>query len=93
MAMMKAPSLTVATIAMNLTTSRTYKMATNCKGCGAEIEWSKTEAGKAVPLNRPPEKRFIMLMHHGEGEYVKLVETWVSHFATCPKASEFRNKR
>jgi len=64
-----------------------------CKGCGAEIEWSKTEAGKAVPLNKPPEKRFIMFVKPDGLEYVKLVETWVSHFATCPKANDFRRLR
>lgn len=65
---------------------------TTCKGCGAEIAWSKTERGKAVPLNRPPEKRFIMFVKSDGTEYVKLVETWVSHFVTCPQAAEFRKQ-
>ena len=63
---------------------------TRCKSCQAEIVWSTTEAGKAVPLNTPPEKRFIMTIKHGEGESVKLVETWQSHFVTCPQAKEHR---
>ena len=67
-------------------------MLGNCKGCGAPIEWSTTEAGKSVPLDHPPEKRFIMFMRMDGSESVKLVETWVSHFATCSKANEFRRK-
>ena len=64
---------------------------TTCKGCGAEIVWSTTQAGKAIPLNTPPEKRFIMFVPHDGGrEYVKLVETWCAHFVTCDKADEFR---
>ena len=64
---------------------------TTCKGCNAPITWSTTAAGKQVPLNDPPEKRYIMF-HPADGsrEYVKLVETWVSHFVTCSKAAEFR---
>ena len=65
---------------------------TTCKGCNAPITWSTTAAGKAVPLNDPPEKRYIMFMEYDGTEYVKQVETWVSHFVTCPKADEFRKK-
>ena len=61
-----------------------------CKSCGANIVWSKTEAGKAAPLNQPPEKRFIMFIKPDGCEYVKMVETWVSHFATCPDANQHR---
>jgi hypothetical protein len=68
-------------------------VSATCKGCNAAIVWSTTEAGKAVPLNTPPEKRYIMIFpHDGSREYVKLVETWMSHFVTCPQAAEFRKK-
>lgn len=65
-------------------------MPSKCSSCGADIEWSMTERGKAVPLNKPPEKRFIMFFKPGCPEYVKLVETWLSHFATCPNAKQHR---
>lgn len=60
-----------------------------CKSCGADIVWKKTQAGKPVPLN-PPEKRFID--QDGGRVYVMLVDTYVSHFATCPNAAQHRKK-
>lgn len=27
-----------------------------CKGCGRQIGWAKTEAGKAMPFDHPDEK-------------------------------------
>lgn len=69
----------------------------NCRGCGAEIFWAETTAGRAVPLDAKPESRFV-----GSGsktiatsttpsrDVVKLQDTYLSHFATCPKAGEFR---
>lgn len=56
-----------------------------CKGCGAEVVWAKTTSGKAMPLDAKAERRFIL-----RDENAALVETYTSHFATCPKASEFR---
>lgn len=58
----------------------------NCKGCGAEIVFMTTVSGKIVPLNLPS-KRFVMTDTIGR---VKLVDTWESHFVTCPEAKEFR---
>lgn len=63
---------------------RTMSGAT-CKGCGALIVWGLTEAGKKVPLN-PPERRYVAL-HAGR---FRIVETWLSHHATCPKRDDFR---
>jgi hypothetical protein len=61
-------------------------MAT-CKGCGAEIIWTYTEAGKRIPLDAKPEKRFVW---ENVPDQYRLKDTYVSHFATCPKAAEFR---
>lgn len=58
-----------------------------CKTCKAPILWAKTENGKAVPLDAEPIKRFIE-----EGEVVKLVDTYVTHFATCPQADQHRRR-
>jgi hypothetical protein len=68
-----------------------------CLGCGARISWAVTEKGKVIPLN-PPEKRFIMKMVADVETLthvatVQLVETYVSHFATCPKAADFRKEQ
>lgn len=61
----------------------------NCKGCGAEIRWVISENGKRMPLDAKPEKRFVILVDSYH-EVVRLEDTYVSHFATCPKAKEFR---
>ena len=62
-----------------------------CRGCGADIVWAVTEKGKRVPLNPKSEKRFIFTSWPQiEPTLVTLMDTYVSHFATCPKAEEFR---
>ncbi len=68
-----------------------------CGTCGGEILWGVTEAGKRVPLNLA-EKRFVRAdMVTGsadlasEQDYV-MVDTHLSHFATCPQADEHRRK-
>ena len=78
-----------------------------CKGCGAEIEWARTEAkDRPIPLNAEPDledgnlvvtdqTRTTELNH--EVPVVRYVRTGdgdrVAHFTTCPKAGEFRRKR
>ncbi len=59
--------------------------AATCKGCGAPIVWGVTEAGNKVPLD-PSERRYVEI---DEGR-LRIVDTWVSHFATCPKSDDFR---
>jgi hypothetical protein len=70
-----------------------------CKGCGKEIEWFKTPAGRLNPyekmqvfkpvLDLPAGEPLNINKHPGykaekvEGEY------YVSHFLTCPKANMF----
>lgn len=77
-----------------------------CRACGAEIFFIKTENGKTAPVDAEPvtfrpydfgPEMFVMLdgsVRRGrrcdamEGE-----ETgYVSHFATCPNAEEFRRR-
>ncbi len=60
-----------------------------CKSCGAPIVWGKTFAGKSVPLD-PPEKRYIKLTDGVAFGRLRMVETWLSHFATCPNAGQHR---
>lgn len=66
-----------------------------CKGCGAEILWGKTEAGKSQPLDAKPDPNGKWVIWDG------MVIPWrdepdderrTSHFATCSKATEFRRK-
>jgi len=55
-----------------------------CKGCGAEIEWIETTEGKRMPVN--PEK-VVVVTQDG-----KVVTGQVPHWATCPRAADFRKK-
>jgi len=82
-----------------------------CKGCGATIEWVKTERGQSMPVN--PEyieidlagsKMVTVVTDAGKvesGSFVDhsglfppemVISGRVSHFATCPKAKEFRER-
>ncbi len=71
-------------------------MSAQCKGCGAQIIWAVTEAGKRIPLDETPQKRIILVGHlnveHGNYNEARVVNTYQSHFVTCPKATEFRSK-
>jgi hypothetical protein len=62
--------------------------AGTCRSCGAVIWWGKTPQGKAVPLDAP-EKRFVL----DRDGTVSLVDAYLTHFATCPNASEHRKPR
>jgi hypothetical protein len=65
-------------------------MAT-CNGCGAEITWIKTEAGKNAPIDAKPIKAYVALNPEAlcEVEYI-LMDVHLSHFATCPRANDLR---
>ena len=77
-----------------------------CRGCGAQIEWIKTTAGKSMPVD--PEPVFVVT---GEGKYHFVTDAgevitgrkarpdeggtsqevaFVPHWATCPAAHQFR---
>jgi hypothetical protein len=66
-----------------------------CKGCGAEILWVKVN-GKAHPVN--PKRAMVVIEEKveapGPGElYGRAASAWVSHFATCPMATQFRRRK
>jgi len=64
-----------------------------CRSCKAEIIWAATESGRAMPLDAKPEKRFVLMEIQGGGaDEAVAVDTYVSHFATCPEADKFRKK-
>lgn len=55
-----------------------------CRACNAKIIWFKTDAGKNMPVDADtvePDDEALDLSRH------------TSHFATCPKADQFRRKR
>lgn len=66
-----------------------------CSSCGAEIVWAKTTNGKAVPLDAKPEKRYVRCASGpgpAEDATVELRSTYVTHFVTCPNATQHRKK-
>lgn len=78
-----------------------------CRGCGAEIVWIKTEAGKSMPCDpvmvpfweRPKASgkiitqrgRVISCDLTGERDFVTGFG-YISHFSTCPKSRQFKRK-
>lgn len=62
-----------------------YKSRTEpflCRGCGQAITWIKTVSGKSMPVNPA-----IVTIVTGRGE---IVRGHIAHWATCPKADQFR---
>jgi hypothetical protein len=66
-------------------------MKDKCSGCGAKIVWAVTANNKAIPLDAKPEKRFTLVPKGGFNE-ARVTDTYVTHFATCPKAAEFKTQ-
>ena len=80
-----------------------------CRGCGAEIEWVKTAAGKNMPCDPKPVPYWaregaagkVIVPRDGtvvscdfEGPRYELTGFgYISHFSTCPKAKGFRKKK
>ena len=64
-----------------------------CRGCGKEIMWLKTCAGKNIPVDIPN-------FDDGESAHEAVTtaiefnpDYMIAHFATCPKARDFRKKK
>ncbi len=72
--------------------------ADKCGGCGADIFWIKTSEGKAMPVDQTKRRIMTALKWTMDGGTIKEDE-WISvvgyqsHFATCPKATEFRKAK
>jgi len=58
-----------------------------CKTCGAEIKWVTTSSGKSMPIDAKPEKRIVLEDYDRKGS---VVDTYTSHFVTCPDAKQHR---
>jgi hypothetical protein len=79
-----------------------------CKGCGADIYWIRTHAGRLMPVNTTrkliladaKDSDTTIVTDKGEVVTGKQVENgfytdygYESHFATCPAAAEYRRKK
>lgn len=63
---------------------------THCRSCGAEIIWAHTEDGNRMPLDAKPSRRAVVRQRPEELVEMRIVNTYQSHFATCPSASAHR---
>lgn len=66
-----------------------------CKSCGARIFFARTETGGRMPLDAKPVRAMaISDLGPGETEHrLRWVETYRSHFETCPAAEKHRRKK
>lgn len=80
-----------------------------CRGCGANIEWIKTKAGKMMPVDPEPvmflegEGREVFVTDEGETftgrralpaeEDMSLQVGFVPHWSTCRRAGDFRKRK
>jgi len=64
-----------------------------CSSCGAEIVWTLTAAGKRMPVDAKPEKRIAIRPNPADPltPLSRVVDVFVSHFATCPHADRHRS--
>ncbi len=72
-----------------------------CRGCGAPLVWARNEEGAWIPLDPKPAIYRLMAKTDLFGGHEVLAERQLSakghtvggfavtHFATCPKASDF----
>ena len=70
-----------------------------CRACQAVIRWAKTENGKPIPMDPDPvpDGNYVVstqgVAHALKKNEEATGETWVSHFATCPKREQFQQRR
>lgn len=55
----------------------TFKNHGTCRGCGEDIEWWETPAGRPIPMNP---------MQRGSDKAI-------AHFSTCTEADSFRKDK
>ena len=60
--------------------------AAPCRGCGMLVYWIMTTGGKRMPVD-------CAAKHGGAIPTLTTPGVGVSHFATCPKAADFRRPR
>lgn len=68
--------------------------AAKCTSCGAEILWTITAKGARMPVDAKPTGKAVVLRTNPVDAltpFSRVVDTFVSHFATCPNASRHRS--
>ena len=63
-----------------------------CKSCDAEIFWvTMDESGKKMPVDA--DGKGMALIVHPDKTRGRFVQTWESHFVTCPNAAAHRKAK
>ncbi len=64
-----------------------------CKACQALVLWAITDIGKWAPFDVKPTKQYMLKKDDTGRWHATAVAVYTSHFATCPKAGEFRKPK
>jgi len=73
-------------------------MADHCRTCNAPILWAVTEKGKRMPLDAEPTPGGNLIVVDGIARVPRIDDEvpflqYLSHFTTCPQASQHRKPR
>jgi hypothetical protein len=83
-------------------------MSDTCRSCGADVLFvPSAKSGKPMILDAKPEKRIVLGTPHTDAELIihgdhlderdyqiaRVVDTYIDHHATCPKAEQWKGKR
>ncbi|MFA5252767.1 MAG: hypothetical protein WC454_09320 [Phycisphaerae bacterium] len=60
-----------------------------CKGCGQEIIWLKTDNGKMMPAD----PKLLKMLVLNSDQTVTVKTAYTPHWATCPKAAQFKKAK
>lgn len=60
-----------------------------CRGCGKSIVWGETKDGKKIPLDPRPPVYSVRKDPLSGTVLERALDCMVTHFATCPQASQF----
>ena len=63
---------------------------TKCRGCGADITWVNTDAGKKMPLDV---NFTTVYVEYDRGRPATMLKGRQPHWVTCPKADLFKKKK
>ncbi len=69
-------------------------MTDKCRSCAQAVKWVRMSTGGRMLVNLPAEKRVVLTDHGDPNQEVgEVLDTYTSHFVTCPKANEHRRNR
>lgn len=76
-----------------------FPKRSQCRGCKRPILWVRSAVtGRTMPLDADPITGGTFVIVHGQARLAgnqtsPAVNRYRSHFATCPEAERFRNKK